>query len=481
LKDSQNLIQKCENLQFEKPPILYSLDFSSLYSNINPKLAIPTLAEYLTPRIKARNFTIKALVTLLKIIFDFNIFKFEKRFFVQNKGLAMGCICGPSFANLYLHILEKSWLNLNKPLLYVRFIDDIWMALKTKLDLEKFNTHFQNLKLTMSTGSKVVFLDLITSFNILENKIKFEIYVKPTNNGNYLLPSTVHPKHITDNIPRNLMTRNLRACSVYKDFCFHTLVLCINLLKRGYDKDRLLLIFSEVSVLNRNSLIPYNVKNNKKAFFTPNSLTLPRIYTENLADLDKIFFDTFNKTINVERRFKLNLINKMDYNLGSILINGFSRIKEKLNITKPCNDCSVCVNLLGSSSLFIPDFKFKLSMLDPGDCNSDNIIYIIFCNLCDKFYIGETQFSLKIRMKQHLNTIKKFEPFIKYHDKVVAKHFNLKGHDLTNFKCSIFKKDISDSSLRKAKEQDLIRFFNLFSKSCLNLDITKKNKSLVFL
>ena len=84
-------------------------------------------------------------------------------------------------------------------------------------------------------------------------------------------------------------------------------------------------------------------------------------------------------------------------------------------------------------------------------------------------------------MKQHLNTIKKFKPFIKYHDKVVAKHFNLKGHDLTNFKCSIFKKDISDSSLRKAKEQDLIRFFNLFSTSCLNLDITKKTKSLVFL
>jgi len=111
LKDSQNLIQKCETLEFENPPHLYSLDFSSLYSNINPTLAIPTLAEFLTPRIKAKNFTIKALVTLLKIIFNFNIFKFEKKFFVQNKGLAMGCICGPSVANLYLHILEKSLID----------------------------------------------------------------------------------------------------------------------------------------------------------------------------------------------------------------------------------------------------------------------------------------------------------------------------------------------------------------------------------
>jgi hypothetical protein len=202
---------------------------------------------------------------------------------------------------------------------------------------------------------------------------------------------------------------------------------------------------------------------------------------ENLTNSDRLFYDTFNKTINVEKKFKLNLVNKINYNLGSILINLFSRIKEQINITNPCNDCSICVNLLGSSSLFIPDFKFKLSMLDCGDCNSENIIYIIFSNLCDKFYIGETQFSLKKRMKQHLNTIKKFKPFVKYHDKVVAKHFNLKGHVLTNFRCSIFRKDIPDSFLRKSKEQDLIRFLNLLNINCLNIDITKNIKSSVFL
>jgi len=91
-------------------------------------------------------------------------------------------------------------------------------------------------------------------------------------------------------------------------------------------------------------------------------------------------------------------------------------------------------------------------MVDKGDCYSENIIYIIYCDLCEKFYIGETQFSLKIRMKQHINQIKKFKPFLKYHDKVVARHFNLKGHKPINFKCTIFRKDIPDVSLRKAKE-----------------------------
>ena len=92
LKDSQNHIQICENTEFENKPNLYSLDFSSLYSNIHP-----TLAEFFTTRIFASSFTIKALVVMLKIIFEHNIFKFEKKYFVQNKCLSMGCICGPFF------------------------------------------------------------------------------------------------------------------------------------------------------------------------------------------------------------------------------------------------------------------------------------------------------------------------------------------------------------------------------------------------
>lgn len=223
IKDSQNLLQICENTRFTSEPHLYSLDFSSLYSNINPTLAIPTIADFFKNRIQANNFTIRALVLLLKIIFDHNIFKFGSKFYVQNKGLAMGCICGPSLANLYLHILEKSWLNLIKPSIYVRFIDDIFMALDTELNLEQFTKSFHNLQLTMTTGKEVVFLDTIISFNKGDNKIKFDLYTKPTNNGNYLLPESFHPRHIINNIPKNLMTRNKRICSYYVDFCFHTL------------------------------------------------------------------------------------------------------------------------------------------------------------------------------------------------------------------------------------------------------------------
>ncbi len=116
-------------------------------------------------------------------------------------------------------------------------------------------------------------------------------------------------------------------------------------------------------------------------------------------------------------------------------------------------------------------------MQDEGDCNSIQLIYIIFCDLCNFFNVGETNHSLKFRIKQHLNQINKFIPYVKYYDKVVAKHFHLKGHTISNFKCCIFKKNLTDLTLRKYKEHDLIRFLNMQSKRCIHLEISKTIKS----
>ena len=48
IKDSQNLIQICENIKFSKKPLLYSLDVSSLYPSIDPDHAVPIITEFIT-------------------------------------------------------------------------------------------------------------------------------------------------------------------------------------------------------------------------------------------------------------------------------------------------------------------------------------------------------------------------------------------------------------------------------------------------
>ena len=55
------------------------------------------------------------------------------------------------------------------------------------------------------------FLD--TSCSISNNKIILDLYRKPTERNQYLLPSSCHPAHVTNNIPFSLAYRIVRICS----------------------------------------------------------------------------------------------------------------------------------------------------------------------------------------------------------------------------------------------------------------------------
>ena len=110
LKDSQNLIQFCENIDLTDIADLElgTADFESLYTNMVPSKTILTICRFLES-IKYHNEHISmfGIKTFLELIFYNNIFKYEKSFYLQKVGIAMGCICGPTVANLYLYALER--------------------------------------------------------------------------------------------------------------------------------------------------------------------------------------------------------------------------------------------------------------------------------------------------------------------------------------------------------------------------------------
>lgn len=169
LKDSQNLIQISENTIFHEKPYFNSLDFESLYSNIDPIHCTNTITEYIANYLNNSNLDLFAFRTFLLILFQNNIFKCNNKYYIQNRGLAMGSICGPTIANLYLYILEIRWVKINKPIMYFRFIDDIFLALHDKLDLKDLQEQFIYLKLNESEGDTVNFLDLNVSFDKVLN------------------------------------------------------------------------------------------------------------------------------------------------------------------------------------------------------------------------------------------------------------------------------------------------------------------------
>jgi hypothetical protein len=174
LKDSQQLLQEKNEVRLVNNQYLYSCDFESLYTNMDPYDTTRRLSHYLyakTDLLKSELIDIKEFQAILKLIFSNNIFKFNDKFYLQQIGIPMGCKSGPAYANVYLHTLEYNYINRNPTMIYYRFIDDIFISMNETLDKEDLCRQFPKLKLNISEGEVVNFLDL----NISHDRLKKEL------------------------------------------------------------------------------------------------------------------------------------------------------------------------------------------------------------------------------------------------------------------------------------------------------------------
>jgi len=196
------------------------------------------------------------------LIFTKNIFKFLVFIFLQVIGIAMGCKCGPSIANLYLYILESKWMKLHRPLGYFRFIDDIFLISLGDINLEDFKKQFGYLKLNIVLSKSVNFLDLNISYDTFLCKLKFKLFIKPTYNGSYLVVNSNHPKHIFSNIPKSLFLRIRKICSSFIDFLYFSSKVINNLSSKGYNLMFLEKLRYKIGNTSRSDLLPYKIRSN---------------------------------------------------------------------------------------------------------------------------------------------------------------------------------------------------------------------------
>ena len=225
------------------------------------------LTEFISSYLDTQHLSAYGFKTLLSVFFENNYFMFKNTYYLQNTGCPMGCICGPTIANLFLYILERKWLYIHKPIIYYRFIDDIFIVHKNEINFEEFEATFIDLKLSMITGDVVNFLDMNISYNQITNKLKYSLYTKETNTFSYLLPISNHPSHIFVNIPKSLFIRIRRICSDYYDFTDAAKKLGEHLFLRDYNPESIRKTFNTISNINRNSLIQYKQKNKFLDFY----------------------------------------------------------------------------------------------------------------------------------------------------------------------------------------------------------------------
>ena len=142
-----------ETLPANAKPV--AIDIKSMYSNIPIDEGIEAFKEELDKR-RNKSVPTEFYVKLLKLVLESNIFEFNREYYIQLLGTAMGTRVAPTYANIFMAKLEKIMLE-NCPqelakfvLCWKRFIDDIFFIFHGSYEeLDRFHQFLNSVHPTI--------------------------------------------------------------------------------------------------------------------------------------------------------------------------------------------------------------------------------------------------------------------------------------------------------------------------------------------
>ncbi|CAF4168711.1 unnamed protein product, partial [Rotaria sordida] len=241
-------------------------DVKDLYTMIPRDGAIAALIRFLEKYSyhgKIGTLSIDHIVRMARLILDTNYFAYEKTYYRQKRGGAMGSAFTQVLANIYMLEWEQDLIRYQTQHheIYGRYIDDIFMTTNqtTNEIINELNIAAQkdiNIQIEYKISISVDFLDVtITNEN---GHLRTSIYHKPTAEP-YILPFTSdHPRHIHRNIPYAALLRAVRLCSHVDDFHMERIRIDMSLLLNHYPPkfitkhiDRFFRLNNVISILKR--------------------------------------------------------------------------------------------------------------------------------------------------------------------------------------------------------------------------------------
>ena len=287
LQDTTDFLKKQEALgPIPSDALLVSMDVTSLYTNIPHSNGIKACEEAWDER-DIKDPPTQTLVKLLTLVLKCNNFEFNGQHYLQVQGTAMGTKMAPAYANMFMGRLEKQLLMsvTMRPFSWLRFIDDIdmkWLHGRDNLDtfLQEANSFHSTIRFTAEVSNdKHVFLD--TKSRLDEDRKCTDLYTKPTDTHQYLLPTSCHPKHCCKNIPYSLALRLRRICSDSNTFELRAKELTNQLHQRGYLKQDIASAIDKARQRSRDALLSYRPKSAEVGTILPFVLTyhpdLPKV------------------------------------------------------------------------------------------------------------------------------------------------------------------------------------------------------------
>ena len=420
-----------------KSILMCSFDINSMFPNITKNLGLSECGKRLDKR-SEKLFSTNCMLDAIELTLDHNLTKFNDIMFRQIKGTAMGPSNACDYADTAMNRLDElvhsenllEEHHINKPLLFTRFRDDIFVLWdECENELLKFfdwlNSFHSEISFSMTTPTSFG-LEFLDTYVYLNNGTLYtKPYSKLCDNHDYLYPTSCHPSHTLENVPYNIAFRIYKICSDNEDYNNAKIEYSNYLERRGYNRNLVADSFTKVEKLNRLEII-YK-KNSNKNTKSKDERCFPLVCDFNpaLPPVGKFISkykhilqldDSIKDIIKPEKVFVSHRGNKT---LKDLLV------PSKIGSAKPketdsdltCSDflgCTPCKKGCKVCKLFLKPSKVAKSYHNEQtfiikqhiDCKSKNVIYMVNDLICNRSYIGCTSNEFVERFRNHKSHIR---------------------------------------------------------------------------
>lgn len=395
IKDTYHFIDIVKTLKIHPNSLFFTCDIDSLYTNIDTKAGLQAVQKIFKkyPDVKRPD---EQLLRLLEINLTKNDFEFNGEFYLQIKGTAMGKRFAPSYANIFMANWEEEALAkcAKKPLHYYRYLDDIWgIWVDSREEFDKFieilNTHDPSIKLKYTVDQhSIQFLDttIYKGPTFSQNqKLDVKVFFKETDTHALLYKTSFHPRHTYKGLVKSQLLRFSRICTREQDFREAVKILFTALRVRGYSRSFL-----------RHCLKTFKVQKQKDPKEIIPLITFFSSASKILNHRFKTNFQQIIETQGVLQNHRVIAAYRRNKNLKDFLVR--AKLKPLQSFVKP--------NILSEQFCHLSFIRNKVNkqifkISQKFSQNTSNCIYVIFCQICGKQYIGETKNTIATRMIQH--------------------------------------------------------------------------------
>lgn len=438
VKDTKHIIHILESLPLTSSCVLITADVSSLYTIISHEDALTSVqwafgSEDLTKRHK------NYILDCLRFCLAKNYFWYNRRFFLQTRGVAMGARFAPSVANLFMAHWEEEVIYKDTPpelICYQRYIDDIimiWDGDRSDLDsfMKKLDENNRNIVLSWNVGKDhVTYLDL--DIHIKDNVLELKNHFKPTDRNAYIPLGSCHHLQWLCNIPKGQFVRIRRNCTHEQEYLAQSEVLSARFVQKGYNKSDIKKHIETVRKMDRTSLVSNRprVKQDETG-----NIRIILDYNVQYKKFEKIIRKYWpilkqDKTLGPVLPERPQFVYKRAPSLRDKLAPGVidpprafqNRISNILTGFYACGRCPACKQARGNVKKrkeFIATATKTYQIKDFITCSTTGVVYIMECE-CGLQYVGRTSRPLHVRIGEHITNIKKG---LDSHN--VSKHFKL--------------------------------------------------------